>query len=211
MGGETLIIDESSLTPEVKLLIQRVLLNYIVTERERRGFDPNITPTLFIIEEATALLGNQGSAQISLFNKIQVRARKLGLGIGLVLQDIIKLDPTLLTQLGWMMAMGLPVNSMRSILFRNVPSDLGPYDDYVKYADVGIAVGFQKLVGRNVPLPMKVNHFEAEVRKLLQNEEVWGGPGEFDQNTKDRFTEIARSLNIPDNAITEILKPEENK
>jgi len=106
--------------------------------------------------------------------------------------------------------MGLPVNSMRKVLFRNVPSDLGPYDDYVKYADVGIAVGFQKLVGRNVPLPMKANHFEAEVRKLLQNEEVWGGPSGFDQNTKDRFTEIASSLNIPDNAITEILKPMED-
>ncbi len=209
-GGETLIIDESSLTPEVKLLIQRVLLNYIVSERERRGFDANITPTLFIIEEATALLGGQGSTQISLFSRIQVRARKFGLGIGLVLQDIIKLDPTLLTQLGWMMAMGLPVNSMRNVLFRNVPSDLGPYDDYVKYADVGIAVGFQKLVGRNIPLPMKVNHFEAEIKKLLQSEDVWGGPGGFDQDVKDRFSVIARTLNIPDNAINEILKVEDD-
>jgi DNA helicase HerA-like ATPase len=209
-GGETLIIDESSLTPEVKLLIQRVLLNYIVSERERRGFDANITPTLFIIEEATALLGGQGSTQISLFSRIQVRARKFGLGIGLVLQDIIKLDPTLLTQLGWMMAMGLPVNSMRNVLFRNVPSDLGPYDDYVKYADVGIAVGFQKLVGRNIPLPMKVKHFEAEIKKLLQNEDAWGGSGGFDQDVKDRFSVIARTLNIPDNAINEILKVEDD-
>ncbi|MHA1149203.1 MAG: hypothetical protein ACTSR8_13270 [Promethearchaeota archaeon] len=207
-GGETLIIDESSLTPEVKLLIQRVLLNYIVNERERRGFDANITPTLFIIEEATALLGGQGATQIGLFSRTQVRARKFGLGIGLVLQDIIKLDPTLLTQLGWMMAMGLPVNSMRNILFRNVPSDLGPYDDYVKYADVGIAVGFQKLIGRNLPLPMKVNHFEAEIRKLLHNEDAWGGAGEFDQTVKDQFRTIARTLNIPDNAIDEILREE---
>jgi len=209
-GGETLIIDESSLTPEVKLLIQRVLLNYIINERERRGFDANITPTLFIIEEATALLGGQGSAQIGLFIRTQVRARKFGLGIGLVLQDIMKLDSTLLTQLGWMMAMGLPVNSMRNILFRNVPSDLGPYDDYVKYADVGIAVGFQKLVGRNLPLPMKVKHFEAEVRKLLHNENAWGGDGGFNQDIKDSFRNIARTLNIPDNAINEILKDEDD-
>ena len=208
-GGETLIIDESSLTSDVKLLIQRVLLSYIINERERRGFDANITPALFIIEEATALLGGQGTAQIGLFSRTQVRARKFGLGIGLVLQDIMKLDPTLLSQLGWMVAMGLPVNSMRNILFRNVPSDLGPYDDYVKYADVGIAVGFQKLVGRNLPLPMKVKHFEAELKKLLQNEEVWDGPGGFDQNLKDIFTNIARTLNIPDNAINEIIKEED--
>ncbi len=204
--GETLIIDESSLPPEVKLLIQRILLNYLVNERERRGFEPNITPCLFIIEEATALLSGKASAQIELFNQIQVRARKFGIGIGLVLQNIIRLDPTLLTQLGWMIAMGLPVNSMRQILFRNVPSDLGPYDDFVKYADVGIAVGFQKLVGRNLPLPMKVNHFEVEVKKMLWDEEIWGGPGGFDEDVQEEFRRIANLLNVPDDAIDEILK-----
>ena len=206
--GETLIIDESSLTPEVKLLIQRILLDYIVNERERRGFYPSITPCLFIIEEATALLSGKASAQIDLFNKVQVRARKFGIGIGLVLQDIIRLDPTLLTQLGWMVAMGLPVNSMRQILFRNVPSDLGPYDDFVKYADVGIAVGFQKLVGRNLPLPMKVNHFEAEVKKMLWDEEIWGEPGGFDEDAQNEFIRTANLLNIPDDVIEEILKIE---
>ncbi len=205
--GETLIVDESSLSAEVKLLIQRILLNYIVTERERRGFDANITPTLFVIEEATALISGQGSAQIGLFTRTQVRARKFGLGIGLVLQDIIKLDPTLLTQLGWMVAMGLPVNSMRSTLFRNVPSELGPYDDFVKYADVGIAVGFQKLLGRNLPLPMKVYHFEGEVKSLLHNKDVWGAGG-FDQTAKAGFRTAAEALNIPDDAINEILREE---
>lgn len=209
--GETLIIDESSLNPEVKLLIQRILLNYLVNERERRGFYPNITPCLFIIEEATALLSGKSSAQIELFNQTQVRARKFGIGIGLVLQDINKLDPTLLTQLGWMIAMGLPVNSMRQILFRNVPSDLGPFDDFVKYADVGIAVGFQKLLGRNLPLPMKVNHFEEEVKKTLWNEEIWDGLEGFDNNTQEEFRRIANLLNIPNDVVDEILRKKGNE
>jgi hypothetical protein len=65
-------------------------------------------------------------------------------------------------------------------------------------------------VGRNIPLPMKVKHFEAEIKKLLQKEDIWGGSGGFDQDVKDRFSVIARTLNIPDNAINEILNVEDD-
>jgi len=207
--GATLIIDESSLNPNVKLLVQRIILNHIVETREQLGFNPNITPCLFIIEEATALIRGKASLQIELFLQMQVRARKFGVGMGLVLQDINKLDPSLLTQLGWMIALGLPVDSMRSVLFKNVPAELGSYDDYVKYADVGMAVGFQMLLGSNLPLPIKVRHYEKVVKDLLWSEEIWGEDG-FDLNSQNHFREVAQSLDVPDEVIDEILIQEED-
>ncbi len=203
-NGEVLIIDESSLNPGVKLLIQRILLNHIVDTREQRGFDPHITPCLYIIEEATALLRGKEASQIELFLQMQVRARKFGIGIGLVLQDIKKIDPSLLTQLGWMIALGLPVDSMRSVLFNNVPAELGSYNDYVKYADVGMAVSFQMLLGSNLPLPIKIRHYEKSVKDLLWDEEYMGEGG-FDIDTQNHFREIALTLGIPEEVINEIL------
>lgn len=205
--GETLIIDESSLDPRVKLLIQRILLAHIVNTRENRGFHPNIVPCLFIIEEATALIRGKEAKQIDLFSKMQVRARKFGVGIGLVLQDIQRLEPSLLTQLGWMVALGLPVNSMRNILFKNVPAELGSFDDYIKYADKGMAIGFQQLIGNNLPLPIKINHYEKMVKNTLWERDSWGEDG-FDSRSQELFREAALSLEIPEEVITEILREE---
>ena len=206
--GEILIIDESSLSPNVKLLIQRILLNHIVKKREEQGFNPKIRPCLFIIEEATALMRGKESKQLQLFNEVQVKARKFGIGIGLILQDIQNLDPTLLTQLGWLIAMGLPVNGMRQLLFRNVPADLGPYDDFVKRADIGIAVGFQKLIGKNLPLPIKIDHYEKAVKEKLQNDENWEGVG-FDEDMQNDFKTISSEIGIPEDVINELIKKEE--
>jgi hypothetical protein len=207
--SEILIIDESSLDSSIKLLVQRILLNHIVELRELRGFDPDIRPCLFIIEEATALMSGKESKQLELFHKVQVRARKYGIGIGLVLQDINRLDPGLLTQLGWMIAMGLPVDSMRQLLFRSVPADMGPYDDFLKRADVGIAVGFQKLIGKNLPLPVQINHYEEMVRKDLWDEQLWGDETGFDQESQDNFKGKAKELGIPQDVINLILKWDE--
>ncbi len=165
--GKLVIIDESNLTPNTKLLIQRICLNDVVSKRERRGFNKDIVPCLFIIEEATALLRGKENKQFQLFAEIQVKARKFGIGIGLILQDIKSLDTSLLTQLGWMIAMGLPVDSMRSLLFNTVPADLGPFDKLIKRADVGLGVGFQRILGKNLPIPLQVYHYEHEVASLL--------------------------------------------
>ena len=206
--GETLIIDESPLEPSVKLLIQRILLAHIVMTRENRTFHVDITPCLFIIEEATALMGGKEAKQLDLFAKMQVRARKFGVGIGLVLQDINRLDPSLLTQLGWMIALGLPVNSMRSILFKNVPAELGSFDDYLKYADIGMAIGFQQLIGNNLPLPIKIKHYEKMVKDTLWSKDYWAND-EFDEETQGSFREIARTLGVPEEVLDELLHKEE--
>ena len=199
-AGEIVIIDESPLAGNVKLLIQRILLNHLVTKREKDGYNPRMRTILFIIEEATALMRGKESKQLQLFNEVQVRARKFGIGIGLVLQDINSLDPSLLTQLGWMIAMGLPVNVMRNKLFGNVPADLGPYDDFVKYADIGVAVGFQKLLGKNLPLPVKVNHYEASIVKLIDNLD------NLDANTIEILSDELKKKAIRSDVIVNLIK-----
>ncbi|HME50686.1 MAG TPA: hypothetical protein VKM55_00580 [Candidatus Lokiarchaeia archaeon] len=167
--GYILIIDESNLEPDDKMLVQRIALHYLVDERQKVGFIPNIRPCLFIIEEATAQLRGQSWKQIELFTKVQVKARKFGIGIGLVLQDVNNIDSSLLTQLGWMVTLGLPVDSMRTLLFKNVPANLGPFDDFIKYSDVGVAVAFQDKIGRNLPLPVNINHYERRVHEVLHD------------------------------------------
>lgn len=167
--GYILIIDESNLEPDDKMLVQRIALHYLVDERQKVGFISNIRPCLFIIEEATAQLRGQSWKQIELFTKVQVKARKFGIGIGLVLQDVNNIDSSLLTQLGWMVTLGLPVDSMRSLLFKNVPANLGPFNDFIKYADVGVAVAFQDKIGRNLPLPVHINHYERRVHEMLHD------------------------------------------
>jgi DNA helicase HerA-like ATPase len=205
--GKILILDESALPPRVKLFLQRVLLTHTVKRREDAGYDENIIPCLFVIEEATALMRGQGSQQLDLFAEVQVRARKFGVGIGLVLQDIKTLDPSLLTQLGWMIAMGLPVNSMRSLLFSNVPADLGPFDDYIKHADIGHGVGFQKLIGKNSPLPVEIYHFERKVKEFLIDSSIW--EGKFEEYGKPAFKEEAIKCKIPKGVIDNILSSNE--
>nr|MDO8112509.1 hypothetical protein [Candidatus Sigynarchaeota archaeon] len=167
--GYILIIDESNLEPDDKMLVQRIALHYLVDERQKVGYNPDIRPCLFIIEEATAQLRGQSWKQIELFTKVQVKARKFGVGIGLVLQDVNNIDSSLLTQLGWMVTLGLPVDSMRSLLFKNVPANLGPFDNFIKYSDVGVAVAFQDKIGRNLPLPVRINYYEGQVHDTFHD------------------------------------------
>ena len=109
-----------------------------------------------------------------------------------------------------MIALGLPVNSMRNILFKNVPAELGSFDDYLKYADIGMAIGFQQLIGNNLPLPIKINHYEKMVKDTLWSKDYWADD-EFDEKTQGSFREIARTLEVPEEVLDELLREEEVK
>ncbi len=166
-NGEILVLDESGLERRTKLLVQRVILDHILSQREGRGADQHLNPCLFIVEEATALMRDSGSGQLDLYAEVAVKARKYCIGIGLVFQNVDKVDPILLQQLGWTVIMGLPVDAMRANLAKNVPSDMAPYDTYIKRADTGVAIGIQQKVGSGVTLPFKINYYEQDVTKIF--------------------------------------------
>ncbi|MFW9877507.1 MAG: hypothetical protein ACFFG0_30845 [Candidatus Thorarchaeota archaeon] len=187
-------------------MIQRILLHHIVETREERAFTEDMVPMLFIIEEATALMRGKSSQQLDLFAEVQVKCRKYGIGMGLIFQDIMRLDTTLLTQLGWMITMGMPADSSRNFLFKNVPSDLNVYNDFIKYADVGYGIGYQKNIANYSPLPVVVNHYEEKVKMYLENN--------FDlskENIKNLIRTKLSEHNVPDSVIKELFKPIEKK
>jgi len=165
--GKILVVDESALEKRAKLFVQRVILDHVLSLRETCGPDDKLNPCLFIIEEATALMRESGSGQLDLYAEVAVKARKYSIGIGLIFQNVDRIDPILLQQLGWTVILGLPVDEMRAHLARNVPSDMKPYDTYVKRADIGLAIGIQQKLGASVTLPFKVNHYERDVASIF--------------------------------------------
>ncbi|MFX1450358.1 MAG: hypothetical protein ACFFCM_05925 [Promethearchaeota archaeon] len=200
------IIDQSDLNDVQKLALQRSVINNLLRHREtytsKQDIEQNI-PCQIIIEEATSTMEDQTSDQLRIFRKVLTKARKFGIGLTLILQHTEGLDQRLINQLGWMVALPIPSDGIRSKLIKNAAGDFGPFDVSIKKSTTGQAVLCQNQRLSYLPVPVKVWHYEKRVEELWRKK-----VGDSSDLVKNSIENILKESGFPIDAINRILMEE---
>jgi len=198
------VIDQSDLNDFQKLAIQRSIIFNILEFRE--NYSPKekaLIPCQIIIEEATSTMEEQASDQLKIFRKVQTKARKFGIGLTLVLQHSEGLDQRLISQLGWMVALPIPSDGIRSKLIKNAAGDFGPFDSFIKNAPTGQGVFCQNQRLSYLPVPVKIWHYEREVEfKYLEIIK------DISPTLKPSVEKMLKDYKLPMKVINRIIKEE---
>ncbi|NHI92046.1 MAG: hypothetical protein EAX96_06045 [Candidatus Lokiarchaeota archaeon] len=201
---KTIIIDQSDLNDLQKLALQRSIINNILEYRETYSSKENGNiPCQIIIEEATSTMEDQTSDQLRIFRKVLTKARKFGMGLTLILQHSEGLDQRLVNQLGWMVALPIPSDGIRSKLIKNAAGDFGPFDISIKKSTTGQAVICQNQRLSYLPVPVQVWHYEKRVKDLWRKKVLT-----LDDLTKKSVKNTLEKYGLPADAINFIFKEE---
>ncbi|MFX1294267.1 MAG: hypothetical protein ACFFD2_05340 [Promethearchaeota archaeon] len=199
-----IVINQSELNDQQKLTLQRSVIYNILDYRETYS-SKNETqiPCQIIIEEATSLMEEQASDQLKIFRKVQVKARKYGIGLTLVLQHSDGLDQRLISQLGWMVALPIPSDGIRNKLIKNAAGDFGPFDLNIKKAATGQGVFCQNQRLAYLPVPVQIWHYEEQVELLFRQKVA-----KSKNLVKESIANFLKEHDIPQESIDRIMEGE---
>ncbi|RLG01977.1 MAG: hypothetical protein DRN49_00150 [Thaumarchaeota archaeon] len=207
--GKIMILDVSAIPSiQTKMWLKRIILDSVVSHRrseyrkDRAKFEMEYPLFLFVFEEATAAFDEETMARIREYRDLAVQSRKFHCGYVPVMQDPTTLDPVMLSQLQNSIILRIPQEDLRREMFRRLPSDATPFDQFIATAKPGqgIVVNPVKKGIGNLPVPVKILYFNDLILNTLKKAV---------ERYKDDVESIVKETRLSKEFIEKFLKEEE--
>lgn len=169
-SGKKVIIDTSSFTDELELLIGSIIINDIFNNYRRYKLEGNFDqkPVIsIVVEEAPRVLSQEVlKSGRNIFSIIAREGRKFKVGLIAITQLTSIIPRTVLANMNTKIILGNELSSEREAIIQSASQDLSSDDQNIASLDKGEAIissNFTKFA-----IPIKIPYFEDYIKKYTQ-------------------------------------------